>query len=138
MKRKVKLNNPMLLDLIVGNLIFLLLGEIILFAVFTFTGLRWDLAIGYLVGVMVSIGMVIHMAYSIDDSVRMDEHTALKHIRKTYIIRIIAVIIIFAVVWFLDVCNVGAVLLGVLVLKFSAYITPITHKLTAKFFRKGR
>lgn len=138
MKRKVKLDNPMLIDLIVGNIIFLILGEIILFIIFTFIGLRWDLALGYLIGVIVSIGMVIHMAYSIDDSVRMDEHTALKHIRKTYIFRIIAAIIIFAVIWFLEICNIGAVLLGMLVLKFSAYITPITHRLTSKILRKGR
>lgn len=138
MKKRVKLDNPMLPDLIAGNIIFLIIGEIILFILFAFIGFRLDLVTGYFIGVSVSVAMVIHMAYCIDDSVRMDENTALKHTRKTYIIRIITTLIIFGLVWFLKLGNVGAVLMGMLVLKFSAYIQPITHRLTSKFLRKGR
>lgn len=135
MKSIKNLNNPMLTDLIAGNIIFMLIGEVLIFLSFLFVGFRWELATGFLIGSIVSVGMVIHMAYSIDEAVRLNEETALKHTRKTYIIRLIAIIAVFALVWFFKVGNVGAVLLGMMILKFSAYFQPITHRLTSKIFK---
>lgn len=135
MKSIKQLNNPMLIDLIAGNIIFFVIGEILICASFLIFGVKWDLVTGYLIGSLISIGMVIHMAYAIDEAVRLNEETALKHTRKTYIIRLIATIAVFAVVWFLKLGNVGAVLLGMMILKFSAYAQPITHRLTSKIFK---
>lgn len=135
MKKKLWNKNPMLTDLVIGNLFFLLVGEIIIFIVFKG---KLDIMLGFLIGVILSVLMVWHMAYAIDDSVRMDEHSALKHIKKTYIVRMIALLIVFLAVWFTGVGNLAAMMFGVLVLKLSAYIQPITNRLTSKLLRKGR
>lgn len=135
MKKKLWNKNPMLTDLVIGNLFFLLVGEIIIFIVFKG---KLNIMLGFLIGVILSVFMVCHMAYAIDDSVRMDEHSALKHIKKTYIVRMIALLIVFLAVWFTGVGNLAAMMFGVLVLKLSAYIQPITNRLTSKLLRKGR
>ncbi|NLL93335.1 MAG: hypothetical protein GX225_04200 [Clostridiales bacterium] len=135
MKNRIWTRNPMLVDLIIGNLFFLLIGEIIIFLVFKG---RIHVMLGFFVGVLASIAMVIHMAVCIDDSVRMDEHTALKHIRKTYFIRVIILVVAFVFVWIFGIGDPYAMVVGVLVLKLSAYIQPITHRLTSKLNRKGR
>ena len=135
MKKKLWNKNPMLTNLVIGNLFFLLVGEIIIFIVFKG---KLNIMLGFLIGVILSVFMVCHMAYAIDDSVRMDEHSALKHIKKTYIVRMIALLIVFLAVWFTGVGNLAAMMFGVLVLKLSAYIQPITNRLTSKLLRKGR
>lgn len=135
MKKRFWIDNPMLLDLIIGDLFFLIIGEIIIFI--AFKG-KLDIMSGYLFGVIISILMLWHMAYAIEDSVRMDEHSALKHIKKNYIFRTIALIVAFFAVWFAGIGNLAAMMFGVLVLKLSAYIQPITNRLTSKLLRKGR
>ena len=128
-----KLNNPMLLDLVVGNIFFLIIGEIII-CIF----LDVKCVIGYLIGVIAAIFMVIHMAFCIDDSVRMDEHTALKHTRKGYLFRIGILVALFFTVFFTGIGDPVAMVCGTLILKLSAYIQPITNRLTSKYLRKGR
>lgn len=138
MKKGIKirgLDNPMLPDLILGNVFFLLLGEIIFFVIF---GLNFKVLLGFLVGAIFSIGMVIHMAVSIDESVRMDENSALKYTRKHYIIRVIVLIALFFVAWFTNIVDIAAMMFGILILKLSAYVQPITNRLTSKYFSKGR
>ena len=134
-KKIFKVDNPMLTNLIIGNIFFLILGEAI---IFIFLQDKISMGLGYFICVLVSIAMVIHMAVAIDDSVRMDENTALKHIRKTYIFRVLGLVVAFLLVYFTKIGNPIAMVCGVLVLKFSAYIQPITNRLTSKFLRKGR
>ena len=133
MKRLIKVDNPMLTDLIGGNLIFLIIGEVIIWIF-----LDMKSVFGYLLGVVASIFMVIHMAYCIDDSVRMDEDTALKHTRKGYVIRTAVLVIILLIVYFTGIANPVAMVCGTFVLKLSAYIQPITNRITSKFLGKGR
>lgn len=128
-----KLNNPMLLDLVVGNIFFLIIGEIII-CIF----LDMKCVIGYLFGVIVAICMVVHMAFCIDDSIRMDEHTALKHTRKGYLLRIGILLALFFTVYLTGIGDPVAMVCGIFVLKLSAYIQPITNRLTSKYLRKGR
>lgn len=138
MKKGIKirgLDNPMLKDLLLGNILFLVLGEIIFFLIF---GLNKGVLLGYLTGAVFSMFMVVHMAISIDESVRMDENSALKYIRKHYIIRVIAMIILFVIVWYTEVVNIASMMFGILILKLSAYIQPVTNRLTSKFLSKGR
>lgn len=130
-----RLDNQVLIDLVFGNVLFLAFGEIILTIIF---GFRADILLGYLLGVIMSVCMVFHMAIAIDDSVRMDENTALKHIRKTYIIRSVAVLAVFFTVWYTGVINPIAMVFGLLILKLSAYAQPITNRLTSKIYSKGR
>ncbi len=138
MKKGIKirgLDNPMLKDLLLGNILFLVLGEVIFFLIF---GLNKGVLLGYLTGAVFSMFMVIHMAVSIEESVRMDENSALKYIRKHYIIRVIAMIILFVIVWYTEAVNLASMMFGILILKLSAYIQPVTNRLTSKFLSKGR
>ena len=138
MKKGIKirgLDNPMLKDLLLGNILFLVLGEVIFFLIF---GLNKGVLLGYLTGAVFSMFMVIHMSVSIEESVRMDENSALKYIRKHYIIRVIAMIILFVIVWYTEAVNLASMMFGILILKLSAYIQPVTNRLTSKFLSKGR
>ena len=138
MKKGIKirgLDNPMLKDLLLGNILFLVLGEVIFFLFF---GMNKGVLLGYLKGAVFSMFMVIHMAVSIEESVRMDENSALKYIRKHYIIRVIAMIILFVIVWYTEAVNLASMMFGILILKLSAYIQPVTNRLTSKFLSKGR
>lgn len=121
---------PMFADLLLGEIIYFVLGEIIILLAVPD---KWKFSLGFIIGVFLAIGILIHMTLSVEDSVSMYEDEALKHNSKKYIIRILIVFVVFLLVIFIDIANVLAVLIGVMALKVAAYIQPITHKLIIKF-----
>lgn len=134
-KRLFKIDNPMLTQLLIGDAIFLLIGELILLPFFWG---KLNVFVGYFIGVLISMAMVIHMAIGIDESVRLPEKQALRHIKKTYAIRVVFMLVVFYVAVFTGIAHPVAVVCGILVLKLSAYVQPITNRLTSKLLRKGR
>lgn len=133
---KIAKKNPMLVSLIIGCILYGIVGEIIIYL----CGFEeWcQIAIGFLTGVLLMIGTVIHMAASIDISLGLDEQGALKHTRKMYLVRIAVVVVVFLLLFFLNIGNVVAALLGMVSLKVSAYIQPFTYKLIVARLEKGR
>lgn len=123
------------LELIIGNVLFGIIGAIILLI---FPNRIYN-EIGYLWGVIVSIAMTIHMYHSLKVSLELGEGGALKHIRLTYATRVAGVLIAFALLNYLEIGNVIAGVIGLFALKVAAYIQPITHKiLERKYTGKGR
>lgn len=134
MKEKKERNSlfnrvPMLADLLLGEIIYFVLGEIIILLV---APDKWGFFFGFLIGTLLAIGILIHMTLSVEDSVSMYEEEAFKHTRKNHVLRILIVLIVFFLIIFLDIANILAVLIGVMSLKVAAYIQPITHKLIQK------
>ena len=87
----------------------------------------------FFIGIIFSVATIIHMTSSVETAVEMGEHGALKHTRIMYVVRMAALIVVFALMLILGIGNIFAMLFGLLSLKLSAYLQPITRKL-----RKGR
>ena len=122
-------------DLIVGTLFFVLLfllGNFIVENHLAYT-------LGLLLGGAVSIGMSFHMYSSLLQAILYDKETAEKKVKIGSLIRMIFMMIalIISVVLPQYVSLVG-VAFGILSLKFSAYLQPLTHKVLKKIRNKGR
>lgn len=124
------------IELVIGDMIYYIIGQIL---ILIFTNEKLYNSIGYAYGVMLSVMMVIHMSISIEQAMCFNEKGADKHVKKTAVIRLVVcgiALIIFAAL--ASKCIVG-MLFGIMALKVSAYIQPLTHKVLArKSKRKGR
>lgn len=123
----------MVMDLMLGELIYLVIGEGAIIIVGLASGTSvWQYGLGFLEGVIIAAAIMIHMAVSVEDSVTMYEEEALKYTRKNYIIRMIVLLAVFLVIIFFKLGDIIAALFGLMALKVSAYIQPFTHKFTQK------
>lgn len=124
------------LELIIGDVIYYIIGQII---ILLFTKHKLCHSIGYAYGVLLSMGMVIHMTISLEQAMCFNEKGADKHVKKTAFIRLLvafAALVIFAAL--ATDCIVG-MMFGIMALKVSAYIQPLTHKVLARKSKgKGR
>lgn len=127
-------NYRMLIELLLGIGIYGILGQLL---ILIFAKGKLYESVGFLAGLALAVVMIIHMAIAIENSVELEEEGALKYIRKTYIIRIVCLLVVFLLLFFLKLGDVVAALFGILSLKVSAYLQPFTHKVTQKFNKKG-
>ena len=137
--------NPTMVELIIGIIVYGIFGEI-LFTVLYFLNVPlervfddtiFNILIGFLIGIIYSAVMIIHMARTVETALDMGEHGALKHTRIAYIIRIVSLILLFVLMLIFNFGNIFAMLFGLFSLKLSAYAQPITHKVKEKI-KKGR
>ena len=90
-------------------------------------------SIGLWIGIAVAMGMAVHMATIIRDTV--DRAAAEKSYIRTGIfsvLRYVVVVVLFVVVLYFDLGNVIVMFIGVMGLKIAAYLQPFTHKLITK------
>ena len=122
-------------DLIVGTLFFVLLflfGNFIVENQLAYT-------LGLLLGGAVSIGMSFHMYSSLQKAILYDEEQAQKKVQIGSLIRMIVMVIALALSVILpQYISFLGVAFGILSLKFSAYLQPLTHKVLKKIRNKGR
>lgn len=121
-------------ELLVGNLIYLLIGSCIIM-IFIYD-LKYLL--GFITGVCMSCGMVVHMAVFIEQALHIGEFGAEKHMKKGAAIRYSVLIILFTIIGITKVVDIIAAMVGVMALKVSAYLQPFTHKIFLKIYGKGR
>ena len=93
-------------------------------------------AVGLWSGIIVAIGMAVHLKRSIEDALDFGEEGAAKHIRKSYAVRMITAFLVMGVVVYFDLGNPLTLLAGVIPLKISAYLQPHMHKVLSKKFYK--
>lgn len=137
--------NPTMIELLIGIVLYGIVGEIIIIGLNYFTGMMekmfddsiFFIAIGFLIGIILAIILVIYMARSVETAVEMGETGALKHTMISSVIRFVMVIGVIVILLITHVGNVFAMLFGALGLKLSAYAQPITHKVSEKL-KKGR
>lgn len=97
---------------------------------------RW--ALGVLLGAGTAGLMLRHLYVAVDRVLDMDADHATKYMKKSATLRILMAAAALAVSAFLpEVFHVFGVFFGVLCLKFSAYLQPLTHR-AVKFLSKGR
>lgn len=84
--------------------------------------------VGLLAGILGASFMAIHMGYTIEDAVLLDEKGAIAYTRKMTCIRYG---VICAIVIIIGITKVGSsvmCVIGVLLLKAGAYMQPLVHK----------
>ncbi|WP_099467294.1 hypothetical protein [Konateibacter massiliensis] len=95
-------------------------------------------SVGLGVGLLIAMGMCIHMYQSLDYATDMEESQAKKHIRKTYALRTAIIFILVLIMYYFNAGSILTGFIGIMSLKVAAYIQPFTHKLLEKYNKKGR
>ena len=104
-----------------------------------FVSNRVAYTLGLLLGCLISAGMGGHMYHSLLQAMLYDQETAAKKVQKGTILRYLFMLGGLVTALLLPgYISVAGVALGVLSLKFSAYLQPLTHKVLKKFINKGR
>ncbi|MBP3609820.1 MAG: ATP synthase subunit I [Lachnospiraceae bacterium] len=95
--------------------------------------------VGLLTGGVIAGGMSFHMYHSLLQATLYDEETAAKKVKISSLIRMFFMLAgLVAAVLLPQWISIIGVALGVLSLKFSAYLQPLTHKVLNKIINKGR
>lgn len=121
----------------------LLAGVIFCFILFLagniFVSNRIAYTLGLLIGCIIAGVMSGHMYHALEQAMLYDEETAAKKVQKGTVIRFVLMIAgLAAALVFPKWISIISVALGVLSLKFSAYLQPLTHKVIKNFINKGR
>ena len=115
-----------------------LLAGIVLFGVvFEIIGLifvkdRLSHSIGMLIGVLIALGMAVHMAFSLNDALDWDEEQAKRAIWKSYMLRYTAVAISMGLVAYFKIGDLISCFCGIMSLKAAAYLQPHLHRFCNK------
>lgn len=121
-----------------------LLFGIVLFAAASlfanlFISRRLVYSLGVLLGTAIAVFMLFHMYAVLKRALRYDEDTAAKKVKLASLFRMVVMAAgIVAAVLLPEVFSFAGVLIGVLTLKFSAYLQPLTHRFFNKILSKGR
>lgn len=83
---------------------------------------------GLLIGIACALGMAIHLAVVLDETVRT-QNASPKMIKLKSVLRYLVVVAVFFVMMWLHLGNLISAFIGVLGLKASAYAQPLLHKL---------
>ncbi|KAB1438589.1 hypothetical protein [Candidatus Galacturonibacter soehngenii] len=123
------------LPLIVRELLFLvivygILTEIIVLIVVK----EWLFySIGLMTGIILAIGMCIHMHISIEEAIDRGEAGAQKHISKTYALRSTVIFFVAGIIYYFKIGSIISLFIGIMGLKVAAYLQPFTHKYVQKY-----
>ena len=98
-----------------------------------FAGSVFSFAVGLWIGIATAVGLAVHMYHSIDRALDMAPKDAEGYVRKAYLIRTVFILAVVGIVYFFHLGYVMATFLGVLCLKFGAFLQPLMHKLKKKF-----
>lgn len=121
----------------------LLIGIAIFSALFLignfFTSNQLAYTLGLILGSLIAAVMSGHMYHALEEAMLYEEDAAARKVKKGTLFRGVLMMAGLAAAlllpeWF----SVIGVIFGVLSLKFSAYLQPLTHKVLQKFLNKGR
>jgi len=134
MREKLSALHPVLKELILGILIF---GGIFEVTLIWISSDKVLFSSGLFLGVVVAVLMVLHMYYVLDSALGMPEKAAGSRIRKGHAVRFLLTVVAFLGIYFLKIGNPVAFFLGVITLKFSAYLQPWMHEFLTKKKKGG-
>jgi hypothetical protein len=125
--------NQTLLELLAGIIGLALIVQIIHLII----GKDWIYnSVGLWAGALIACFWAIHLSRSLEDSLELGEVAAKKRAISGYITRMVVSLIVLGVVIYFKLGNFVDIIVGVFLLKISAYIQPITHKLFLKLEKK--
>lgn len=123
-----KKDNHTLRELLIGIFLWGILLSLLLACTGSF---QMPFFVSLWAGVAGAALMAVHMARSIQQSLKMASDDAVKGMKKGTILRMAAVMALFVLAWRLR-GDVPGVFLGLITLKLGAYTQPLTHKIMNK------
>lgn len=134
MKRRI---NDTLLELLMGIVaagVMIQLIQMVISGVYEgMVGSVGTFAAGLWPGIAVGIGLAVHMYVSIDRALDMMQEDAEKYMRKAYLLRTLILFFVAGVVGYFKFGYIMAFFIGVLCLKFGAFLQPLMHKIRERF-----
>ncbi|MDO5519182.1 MAG: ATP synthase subunit I [bacterium] len=123
----------MLIGIVLSTIVITVLGAFFASNILSYV-------LGTLLGGCFAAIVLVMLYRSIEKALMLDEENASKHTTKTAIFRLIIMCIaLMAGILFPGILNVVGVFLGLMSLKFCAYLQPSVHKVLAlKNIDKGR
>lgn len=96
--------------------------------------------LGVIFGSFAAAGLCLHMYKTLEETLDMDEEGASKRAKSMAGVRMfLMAVTVFAAILFSETISVVGTILGILTLKFAAFIQPMLHEnITKKIFDKGR
>lgn len=126
--------NRVLPEVLIGIILF---GLVVQITGVWFVTDKMRYSTGLWIGIILAIGMVIHMAVVLEDAVSLlSEKRAKNKIIVQYILRYTVVVIVVVLVLYFKLGNMVTLFIGVMGLKVGAYLQPITHKVMQNLIRR--
>lgn len=91
-------------------------------------------SLGLGLGILTAMAMAWHMWYSLDRAFELNQDGAAKYLTTRNLLRYAAVAVVLGVIMAFDFANPIAAFIGIMGLKVSAYLQPLTHKCFKKLF----
>ena len=132
LKSMLKNMSSILKDMIITDILYLILGEVVILA---FLPNKKSYAIGFFIGVIISIASAIHMKITLEQSLQQLGKSAVKRSVFAYAVRLFTIAIIFCGMYFTGTGNLFAGLVGMFALKLSAYLQSFTHEIIKKLYK---
>lgn len=134
MKRRI---NDTLFELLIGIVaagVIIQLMQMVVSGVYdNMVGSVGTFAAGLWPGIAVGIGLAVHMYVSIDRALDMTPEDAEKYMRKAYLLRTLIIFFVAGIVGYFKFGYIMAFFIGVLCLKFGAFLQPLMHKIRERF-----
>ena len=130
MIEKIKSLNEALPQIFFIDMLYLVLGEIVIFLVFPNPMIY---AVGFFAGVLYAGFASLHMSYRIRE-VGYGKVNTTKVLLIGYFIRLAVMILVFAALYYFNIGDLLAALVGMFAMKVSAYLQPITNRISSKIF----
>lgn len=97
---------------------------------------KFSYSIGLGIGVALAMFTAINIARGISKVIDLGQSVAANKIRLQAVLRYLFIVAVFAVVLFTEFANPIAAFLGLMGLKVSAYLQPLTHTFLSKYKRR--
>ena len=133
MIEKIKEINPSIPGMLVVQSVYLIMGEALILLI---ADTPMKLAIGFAAGVFYAVFATFHMSFRIRKVVYGGANTSATFVLG-YVIRLAVMLVLFSVLYFLDIGDLLGAILGMFSMKVAAYLQPFTDKLITKI-QKGR
>lgn len=131
MLERIKDINPSIPGMLVVELLYLIVGEVLIIII-ALSPLKF--AVGLAAGVVYAVFSTFHMSFRIRKVVYGGANTSVTLVLG-YVIRLIVMLVLFAVLYIFDLGDLLFAVLGMFSMKVAAYLQPFTDKLITK---KGR
>lgn len=124
-KKLRKESKQILLEICIGILLYMLVGECIIFFLPQDTA---PVAIGFFLGCLLSAGSMTHITYVTELTMDMhNQKAAEKYVTGRYFIRVGIWAVVLVVACFTEYLNMLAVFIGGFGIKVGAYLQPFIH-----------
>lgn len=125
MKKKI---DPTLFELALGIFLYGIIFEVVLL----FFSRNPAYSLGLWIGVILAIAGAVHMWWSLDRGLDMDQKDAVKSMGVNNIIRYLILVIVMAILIYTEFANPIFTFCGYMGMKLSAYFNPLIHRFCAR------